>query len=44
MLAMKKMTMHGMILSWPCQSIEFENYTKGVKRLPKDTPDYITDI
>ena len=25
-------------------SIEFENYTKGVKRLPKDTPDYITDI
>ena len=25
-------------------SIAFENYTKGVKRLPKDTPDYITDI
>ena len=25
-------------------NIEFENYTKGVKRLPKDTPDYITDI
>ena len=24
--------------------IEFENYTKGVKRLPKDTPDYIIDI
>ena len=25
-------------------SMEFENYTKGVKRLPKDAPDYITDI
>lgn len=25
-------------------SIAFENYTKGVKRLPKDAPDYITDI
>ncbi len=25
-------------------SAQFENYTKGVKRLPKDTPTYITDI
>lgn len=25
-------------------SMEFENYTKGVKRLPKDAPDYIADI
>ncbi|MBO3443141.1 helicase-exonuclease AddAB subunit AddA [Clostridium sp. CCUG 7971] len=25
-------------------SIKFENYTKGVKRIPKDAPTYITDI
>lgn len=25
-------------------SMKFENYTKGVKRIPKDAPTYITDI
>ena len=25
-------------------SINFENYSKGVKRIPKDSPSYITDI